>query len=679
MSPARKSLAALLLRAFAALFLTVSTAAAQPVLSEADRAAAGAYFEAAEREAWDEARRQIEATGAPLLRKGLWWHFLIQRESGAGFEAIARFARDNPDWPAQVTLAIRADEAATFSDDPALTAAWFAENEPRSHNGWSAYISALTRLGREAEAAAVVRRVWRGVVLENREADDFLNRHRRILDDEDHRERMRLLLREREVAEARHLLSQVTFDDAAKSLYELRLSFMKRSGANEIARIQAALDALPETVKAEPDMLYDRIRWHRVHDQDQTARNLLLTVPPIDPPRRRWWIERSIQIRASLEDGDFRMAYGLASGHRQTDPNEAEQAEALAGWVALRFLEGTEAAAQHFERALSIAPDAPRRARNHYWLGRTAQMARRAREARRHYREAAAHPGTYYGQMAQRALGHDELVLPEDAVLPDSARDTFDGTEVAQAARLFMALDRPREVRIFLARRIFDASNPQSYLYTGLMGERAGLVEFQVWAARGLVTEGYGFLRAGYPQLPLNGLPDAVAPVERALIFAIIRQESSFNPEAGSWAGARGLMQLMPATARSQARRLRVRYSHGRLTSDPEYNILLGSYFLSRMLERYEGSYVLAAAAYNAGPRNADSWIERLGDPRDADTDIVDWIERIPFGETREYVRRVLANLTVYRALEGEPLGDGNLHRAWRSEHFRDCARASNC
>jgi soluble lytic murein transglycosylase len=378
-----------------------------------------------------------------------------------------------------------------------------------------------------------------------------------------------------------------------------------------------------------------------------------MATAPRDPSRLgnpdEWWIERRLVARKLLDLGDHQAAYAVArdAGLPARDVYKTEQ-EFTAGWIALRFLNDPSTALQHFSRIGTGSSNPTHLSRAGYWQGRAYEAMGRSQDARAAYQAGATHSTSYYGQLARAKLGLPQIAL-RDA--PQSARGT--SFEVVRALELLYALDE-RDLAGTMLSDLADRVDDIDAL--------AGLAEVisRNNDARNMLILGKGALNRGYPfdhyAYPVSGIPkyETIGPeVERGLVFAIARQESAFNPKAMSPAKAMGLMQVTPPAAKTITRRFGATYDPKRLLSDPAYNAMLGAAELGALVSDYRGSYILTFIGYNAGRGRVREWIEKYGDPRDPKVDAVDWVERIPFSETRNYVQRIMENVQVYRARFG--------------------------
>jgi soluble lytic murein transglycosylase len=336
----------------------------------------------------------------------------------------------------------------------------------------------------------------------------------------------------------------------------------------------------------------------------------------------------------------------MACDHGQSDRGKIAEAEALAGWIALTQLKDANAALAHFRRLSGVVRYPVSVARGAYWSARAAEALGRKAIARAWYADAARHPTTYYGHLAVLALGEDTAPqLPAQASATAAQSADFQKRDLVHAVHLMTELNEREHVATFIRALASSETTPANFSLVVSLAEAVDRTDLAVAIAKRAAQIGVPLISANFPVVQVTGHQR----LERALQLAVIRQESQFDARAVSHAGARGLMQLMPATARKVASRNRLRYSRRRLTSSPDYNATLGSAYLASLIKDYKGSYVLAIAAYNAGTPRVRRWIRNFGDPRKKEVDVIDWVESIPFTETRNYVQRVMEGLQVYR------------------------------
>jgi soluble lytic murein transglycosylase len=383
---------------------------------------------------------------------------------------------------------------------------------------------------------------------------------------------------------------------------------------------------------------------------------VLKTIPKLDRSHDldEWWMERRVLSRKLLDEGHPKEAYlAVRDATTPDNPNYRVEHQFMSGWIALRYLNDPATAYTHFAKISEGIDNPIALARGSYWLGRAAEALNRRDEARKHYQEAARYPTAYYGQIARAKAGHGELALNPMPPLSAAERSRATQSEVVRAAELLYAVDA-RDIAQAMMADLGDKSPDTATLV--LMAELTAKYK----DARGMLLVGKLALARGitldHAAFPTIGVPDytPIGPeVEPALVYSIVRQESWFNPKTVSSANALGLMQVTPAAGKYLAGKFKVPFDQKRLLSDQSYNVQFGAAELGDNLQGYRGSYIMAFAGYNAGRGRVRDWVAKYGDPRDPKIDPIDWVERIPFSETRNYVQRVMENFQVYRVRFG--------------------------
>lgn len=608
------------------------TAAERQLLSEA--------FRLADKERWAEAIGFAQRVREPIAAKLVLWRRLSNGASRNGFAEYSDFIRNNPEWPLRRTLRAHAERSIEGNADPAQTVAWFTEYPPLTEDGRIRLIDALLATGHVAKAGEWVRYTWRNDHLGGELWRRFYNTHRRFLRPEDNWFRADTLLWNENRSAADGMLQLLPRGE--RELAAARLALQTRGSG-----VDGYIARVPRALRNDPGLIYERLRWRSRNGLDDGAAKLLRAVPgDLGPKPEKWWAERRRQARSLFEAGEIAAAYRMIAEHGQaagTAPHA--EAEWFAGWLALRFLDDKAAAAEHFHRLYDGVQYPISRARGAYWRARASEAMGQAEHARRWYEVAAHHATTYYGQLALEALNRQQAMRLRPAVTPRPEEwAAFRGREVVRAALLLAELQQWATFKSFVLRLAEESKLPIEHVMLGDLATYYQRYDLAVRTSKIAVRNEQPMVEFGYP---LFRLPEVEA--EPALVFAIMRQESEFSTTAISPAGAQGLMQLMPQTAREMAQGIGLGFNRGRLITDPNYNVRLGSAYIVKMLREFDGSYLLAVAAYNAGPRRVREWIKRFGDPREARVDAIDWVESIPFEETRNYVQRVLESLQVYR------------------------------
>ena len=606
---------------------------------------------------WSEAFGMAGRVGSPLAERIVLWTYLRAPNSGAKFADIAGFLAEHPDWPDRDLLLARAEAAIeTENLRPEQVVAWFEVWRPTTTEGRMAFAKALRSVGRPGDADEVLRYVWRQDLMSAAEENAFLQKFAHLLTPTDHVARVDRLLWRNQPGAAERLLRFLAPEAQAWARARIALQLRRPN-------VDALIAAVPSAHLDNPGLVFDRAVWRRRAGDDDGARELLLQAPDDPDNARRWWRERSYMVRKALGEGLITIAYELVSSHGALDGADLAEARWLTGYIAMRFLREYGQALDQFEALYDDVRTPISRARGAYWAGRAAEAAGWDKYAAGWYARAAEHGTTFYGQLAADRLHRDAPALAAPPHPRPGEAALFQQKELVAAARMLASLGEQRRLYPFLDSLDESARTAAERRMVAQLAQILGRRDLAVMLSRRAATDGMIWPDEGYPIF--EPILAAEGEPEDALVHAVIRQESNFNEKAVSRAGARGLMQLMPGTASRVARRLGRSYGLVMLTRDPSYNVELGSAYLAEIIERFEGSYPLALAAYNAGPGRVDRWLAENGDPRrEKGFDMVDWIELIPFRETRNYVQRVLEGLLVYRQLIGEP-SDETTQRGW--------------
>ena len=579
----------------------------------------------------------------PLPAKILRWLDMTRPGTHASFAQLKAFIEANPNWPLRGNLLRRAEESLIGDEPPDQVIAWFSKYRPKTSDGRAMLGAALLSAGRRDQGVAVLRNAWIESNYGAKQDRNFARRFRKLLTRDDHRARLDRLVWDRRFTQARRMLWRVDID--SRRLAEARMHLAAKRGG-----VDGAIARVPDRLKNHSGLVFERMRWRRRKGRTEGALELLDTSPgPLVRPIR-WWIEREILARRLLAQGQAERAYRLIRDHGLRQGSRFAEAEFLSGWIALHFQHDPARALDHFERLHAAVRYPISRSRAAYWAGRAADRLDDEGRARDWFERAAAFDASYYGQLAAERIG---MNAPE--AMPDEPRPggielvAFNSNELVRAVFLLNELGQRDLIKAFIDRLARLGDDPSQLMLVGRLALAVERLDLATRVGRYAYLRGVRLTSLAYPviEAPDDG-------PEHALVLSIARQESNFDVLAKSRRGARGIMQVMPRTARKVSRQLNLRYSKTRLQRDPAYNMRLGGAYLKTQLDRFDGSYVLAIAAYNAGPNAVARWISRHGDPRSNDLDTIDWIEMIPYRETRNYVQRVIENLKIYRRLVGD-------------------------
>lgn len=637
----------------ATLPLGQAVAQSQPdVLSAVDEAVYRSAFGAFESNAWDTARTLAGQAQDPVLAEVITW-LDLQRDPGtADFRDIADFLVGHADWPRATQLRLLAERRIPPGLPDAEIVAWHDQFPPLTFDASTAYVDALMALGRAEDARTYLRDRWIDIPLTDTQHAQWIGAYGRLLTAEDHWARLDNLLWEVREGEAAQMYPLVSAGQRA--LAEARLLLAQRENG-----VDDAIRAVPEELRADEGLMYERTRWRRRAGFYDGAREILAVQPASLTQDGRWFTERFYQAREAFYDGDYQTAYRLAADHRQTGAYEVSEMEWFAGWVALRRLGDPALARQHFEAMLAVVESPISIARGNYWIGRAEDARGNTAEADGWYERAAVHDTTFYGQLAADELGRPTVSPLPPPPQPGAAETAFEAITFVRVIRALSEIGETENIETFLRHTMGVVDSPAEVVLLGRLAAEVGYPDIGVRLAKSAQRDGVLAVDIAYPTVDLS---TADPDLEPALALAIIRQESEFDADVVSFANAHGLMQIIPGTEASVARSLGLTPDTDRLTRDPAYNIRIGSTYLSRLVGDFRGSYILAIAGYNAGPGRSEEWARRFGDPRGRDLyQVIDFLETIPFNETRNYVQRVTESVAIYRQLLGETPATGQL------------------
>ena len=619
--------------------------------SAADIAAVKQVIEATRKSKKAEADATAKTIADPLARKLADWVILRSDNTNPSFQRYAAFVAANPSWP-HAPLFRRRAENALWNDkrDDATVRAFFAQHKPTTAKARYVLARALLAQGDRAGAEALVRHAWGHDDCSAEVEKKVLEMFGDLLTRADHKTRMEQRFYSDDVEAGLRAGERLGGNDLL--IARARAAVIKKAG-----NAKALLDAVPAAARSDAGYIFARVQWLRKDNKPEEAGKLILTAPKdtaalVDLDQ--WWLERRLLVRKLLDDNDAQTAYRVAR-EAASPPRDNYRVDQhfTAGWIALRYLRDPATAAGHFAQIASGTNNPHALGRSGYWQGRAAEAMGQRAQAKAFYEMAAEHTATYYGQLARARLGLTDLGLRGPPSFTPEERNVLSNLEVVRAVEILYALNE----RDMLA-SIFAELGESGTDIAGMaaVAEVAG----KYGDGRAMLLLGQGALGRGLPldyyAYPIVGLPEynpIAPPIEPAVTYSIARQESHFNQKVVSTANAYGFMQVTPAAAQDTAKLYKAPYNRARLLSDPVYNMQMGAAELTMLLRTYNGSYPLTFAGYNAGRGRVRQWIAAYGDPRDPKVDPVDWAERIPIAETRNYVQRIMENLQVYRARFG--------------------------
>lgn len=619
--------------------------AATPSLAQSEAENGAALAEAlveAGKGDWDNAQAIVRRIPDPVAGDIIEWIRLRDGGVDAKWSDYRRFLADHADWPGLDLISSRAEAALPVNSRPADVFRFFDARPPDTGIGALRLIDAYQASGRDDDAIRLAIATWTTFSMTKDERVQLYGRFEATLE-------------KHNVARLDMLLWR-NLDDQAEALYELvpdgypvlakaRLGLRAR-----VPGVDGLIAAVPAALKGDPGLNYERFLWRSRKGLYDSARDLMLarstSVAALGLPEK-WAERRRAYARQEMRDGNNARAYKLASRHFLTEGSDYADLEWLAGYIALRKLDDPALAVKHFHRFQAAVATPISDGRAGYWLGRAYEALGDAEKAKLAYTYGAANQTSFYGQLAAEKINADaDLTLTGREASPDWRTADFVGHPVLRAAMLFHYADQPWQTERFI-RHLAESQDRTGLQQLADLAIEIDRPQIAVRLSKQAAGMGHVLPKTYFPVTDLARQKLAVDP---EVAMSIARRESELDQQVVSPAGARGLMQLMPGTARKMSKELGLTYSAAALTDDWGYNATLGSAYLAEQLQDFGGSYILAFAAYNAGPTRARRWIERYGDPRSGSIDQVDWIEHIPFRETRNYVMRVMESLHVYRA-----------------------------
>ncbi len=618
----------------------------------------------AEKNNWKTVYQNISLLDDDVVTDFFDWLRFVDSDAPKSFHEMKDFKVRNSHWPRQNIIQKNIEKSIVRSNLTAQEVVdWFDVFPAKTIDGHLYYIRALQMLERNDRVREEVKKSWTKLNFSRKQQDEFYGEFRAYLNQSDHLSRLERLLWENRTAGAKYMYAML--NEKNQKLYNAWNTLIRSP-----KYFMQKYDKLSSAQQKHLAFQRYFVKKYRRQKKNDKARKILLSLPASVPYPEKWWSEREIQIRRALKEKNYEMAHALASTHKQTSGAKRALAEFLSGWLELRFINKPAIATKRFVKMFGQVTTAVSRARAAYWAGRSYEALKEDSRASYWYKQAGQYTGTFYGQQALLRLGEKQLpYISIQYPMNQTVKRRFESKDLVRVLDILYALESPTLSRSFFV-SLFD--NTVNYDELKILIDRArmfGNERLMVLARSKAARKGFMLLDDMFPTLNIKLKGD----VEPALIHAIIHQESRFKKDAVSKAGARGLMQITPGTAKLIARKKNIRrHSTSRLTRDPKHNIKLGNAYVKDLQERFDGSYVLTLAGYNAGPKNADRWVEEYGLLNHNNPDeLIDWMEMISFRETRNYVQRVLEKLTIYRYILGSWEGHSNtrdpkhLVKAW--------------
>ncbi len=608
-----------------------------------------------EKSQWTTALKNSKEAKDKSIYNFIQWRHLLTTGNQATFYDYMAFIQNNKDYPRISRIKYLAEQKlSTDKISPKKIINWFGINEPLSGYGMLVLGESFIQTGDSEKGIALIKRGWITAELSTASMKSLSKKYRKYLDSKDYINRADYLAWENKYWDLKTMLPYLPKD--YQLLYTARQILMSKSYG-----VDQAIKNVPQKFKNDAGLNHDRLKWRRKRGRIDSSLEILFSIKNdkdylVRPDK--WWVERAIMSRALIYKNKYETAYKVASQHSLDKGSEFAEAEWLSGWIALSFLNDPILAVDHFNNFYQNVSYPISLARGAYWLGRSYEKIGDKRQSEDWYREATKYLTTYYGQLAFLKINPSQnFELEEQADVKDDYRKYFYNKELVKITHLLNELNKDKYTKNILRHLANDNIASGSEILAAELATNISRYDFAIQVSKLASYEKRFHNTFNYPIISVPQYVNGRKIPETAFILSLIRQESEFDMRANSHVGAQGLMQIMPYTAKLVAKQAKLPYSKSRLTSDPEYNINLGSHYIAGLILQYDGAYPFATAAYNAGPKRVKHWKKINKDPQKKQIDFVDWVELIPFKETRNYVQRVMENYNVYRyILEKKPI-----------------------
>ena len=608
-----------------------------------------------EKREWIKALSYAKKAKDKSIYKFVKWRYLLTTPNQADFYEYQTFIDNNKDYPRINRIRYLAEHKLTTSKiSPMKIIRKFESNEPFSGYGNLMLGESYIASGNIEKGISLIKEGWITADLSRSQMKFLRKKYKKYLTNEDYIKRADYLAWENKYWDLKRMLRYLPKD--YELLYTARQILMSKSYG-----VDKAIANVPAKLKNDAGLNYDRLKWRRKRGRVDDSLEIILKVKNnkdylVRPDK--WWVERAIMTRALIYKKKYELAYKVSSKHSLDAGPELAEAEWLSGWIALSFLDDPILAIDHFNEFYENVGYPISLSRGAYWLGRSYEKIGDKEKSDRWYKEASKYLTTYYGQLAHLKIKPNEnFELEEQQKITDEYRKYFYKKDLVKIIHLLDELNKDKYTKNILKHLANDDIKNGSEILAAELSSNISRYDFAIQIAKLASYKKRFHNDFNYPIISTPAYVNSRKIPETAFILSIIRQESEFDMTANSHAGAQGLMQLMPYTAKLVSKQAKLPYSKSRLTTDPEYNINLGSHYIAGLILEYDGAYPFAIAAYNAGPKRVRYWKKINKDPQKKQIDYVDWVELIKFKETRNYVQRVLENYNVYRyILEKKPI-----------------------
>jgi soluble lytic murein transglycosylase len=623
--------------------------------SQKDYSIAKKSIQAMQKSQWSTALSLSKKAKDKSIHNFIKWRHLLTTGNQASFYDYMEFIKNNKNYPRISRIRYLAEhKLSTDKISPKKIINWYGIDKPLSGFGMLILGESYIKMGNIQKGTSLIKEGWITAELSRSNMKYFRSKYKKYLNPSDYIKRADNLAWENKHWDLKRMLRYLPKD--YQLLYTARQILMSKSYG-----VDQAIKNVPDKLKNDAGLNYDRLKWRRKRGRTDSSLEILFKVKNdkeylVRPDK--WWTERAIMARALIYKNKYETAYKIASRHSLDKGPEFADAEWISGWIALSFLDDPILAIDHFNNFYQNVSYPISLSRGAYWLGKSYEKIGDKEQSKQWYQEATKYLSTYYGQLAFLKIKPNETFELEDqAIVPDSYRKYFYKKELVKIVHLLDELNKDKYTKNILKHLANDNIENGSEILAAELATNISRYDFAIQISKIASYQKRFHNDFNYPIISTPKYVNGRKIPETAFILSIIRQESEFDMRANSYVGAQGLMQLMPYTAKLVAKQAKLPYSKSRLTSDPEYNINLGSHYIAGLILQYDGAYPFATAAYNAGPKRVKYWKKINKNPQKKQIDFVDWVELIKFKETRNYVQRVMENYNVYRyILEKRPI-----------------------
>ena len=630
------------------------------ILSSKDFLIAQKTFSLVKRKRWNSAMKEVRKSRSKLLKDLVTWMYLKEPSNNLTFQDYNKFIDKNPEWPRINRLRYLAEHKIEFKNvKPKEVLKFFEKKEPLSGYGKIKLGEAFLTRGNTKKAHDLIAEGFKTANLSSVEHRYLNKKFRNLLTKEDYIERAKYLAWEQDFYELRRTLRYLP--SGYKELYFARFALMTRSYG-----VDSAIAKVPAQFKNDIGLQFDRAKWRRKRGRYDSALEIINNLPQ-DPKLLvkpdLWFKEKFIIARSRINKKRFAEAYGLLINHGVLDSGNLAEAEWHAGWLALRFLNKPEAAVQHFKTMYEGVNYPISKSRAAYWVGKAYEQLGKDQNAKDWYKKSSVFNTTFYGQLASAKINKNDFKVKNSYTFSEEDYKKLLKTDLARAVILLSELDMTQKGKDILRYLGSEERSIKEQVLAGKLSQQVGRLDFAIQIAKQTSYQNKNLLELNYPIIETPKVVSKRTILPQEVILSLIRQESEFDRDANSWVGAKGLMQIMPATGRLVSKQAGLRYSRSRLIEDEFFNLQLGCYYISGLNDEFNGAIYMAFAGYNAGPHRVRRWVKRFGDPRKGEIDPIDWIELIPFTETRNYVQRVIENIQVYKYVINKKTVNNNIEK----------------